>query len=179
MHLVFIYGPPAVGKFTVGTALAKLTGFGFFHNHLTVDAVRPIFDDSDERRGPLLKEMRLTAIQHAAEGGKDIIFSLAYSGAVDDEWVQAVADEVVQHKGDVHFVQLYAPPEILHARVISQSRREMGKISTPEEMKHALATRDHYATFKHSDHLTIDTSTQPPEESAKQIAAHFALTIGR
>jgi len=35
MKLVFIYGPPAVGKLTVANALAKVTGFKVFHNHLT------------------------------------------------------------------------------------------------------------------------------------------------
>jgi len=36
--LVFIVGPPAVGKMTVGRELSSLTGFPFFHNHLTIEA---------------------------------------------------------------------------------------------------------------------------------------------
>ncbi len=36
MRLVFIYGPPGVGKLTVARELAALTGFKLFHNHLTV-----------------------------------------------------------------------------------------------------------------------------------------------
>jgi hypothetical protein len=36
MDLVFLYGPPAAGKFTVGRELAAITGFGLFHNHLTL-----------------------------------------------------------------------------------------------------------------------------------------------
>ncbi len=39
--LVYLYGPPAVGKLTVATELQRLTGFRLFHNHLTVDALRP------------------------------------------------------------------------------------------------------------------------------------------
>ncbi|MEO6875756.1 MAG: shikimate kinase, partial [Opitutaceae bacterium] len=35
--LVFIVGAPAVGKMTVGDALAKRTGLRLFHNHLTID----------------------------------------------------------------------------------------------------------------------------------------------
>jgi hypothetical protein len=37
--LLYTYGPPASGKLTVATALAELTGFSLFHNHLSVDAV--------------------------------------------------------------------------------------------------------------------------------------------
>jgi adenylate kinase family enzyme len=32
MHLVVIFGPPAVGKMTVGHELTKLTGYKLFHN---------------------------------------------------------------------------------------------------------------------------------------------------
>jgi adenylate kinase family enzyme len=35
--LVFIVGPPAVGKMTVGYELAQRTGLKLFHNHHTID----------------------------------------------------------------------------------------------------------------------------------------------
>lgn len=35
--LVFIVGPPAVGKMAVGHELAQRTGFKLFHNHHTID----------------------------------------------------------------------------------------------------------------------------------------------
>jgi hypothetical protein len=43
MTLVIIFGPPAVGKMTVGLELQRLTGFGLFHNHMTVDPVIRLF----------------------------------------------------------------------------------------------------------------------------------------
>jgi hypothetical protein len=42
--LTYLYGPPAVGKLTVATPLAEVTGHRLFHNHLSVNAVRPIFE---------------------------------------------------------------------------------------------------------------------------------------
>ena len=39
MHLVFLHGPAAAGKYTVAKELAALTGFELYHNHLVVDAV--------------------------------------------------------------------------------------------------------------------------------------------
>jgi cytidylate kinase len=50
VKLIVIYGPSAAGKHTVGRQLAKLTGYKFFYNHLTVDVVRALFDDDDRRR---------------------------------------------------------------------------------------------------------------------------------
>ena len=35
MKFVIIFGPPAVGKMTVGYELAKFTGLKVFHNHMT------------------------------------------------------------------------------------------------------------------------------------------------
>jgi len=35
MELVVVFGPPAVGKMTVGREICLLTGFKFFHNHTT------------------------------------------------------------------------------------------------------------------------------------------------
>ena len=32
MHFVCVFGPPAVGKMTVGHELVRLTGFKLFHN---------------------------------------------------------------------------------------------------------------------------------------------------
>jgi hypothetical protein len=37
--LVIIFGPPAVGKMTVGLELERLTGFRLLHNHMTVGDV--------------------------------------------------------------------------------------------------------------------------------------------
>ena len=45
---VLIIGPQAVGKMTVGQELAKITGYKLFHNHMTIEMVRLIFDYSKE-----------------------------------------------------------------------------------------------------------------------------------
>jgi len=41
--LVVLVGPPAVGKMTVGQALAARTGMRLFHNHQTLDLVFRFF----------------------------------------------------------------------------------------------------------------------------------------
>ena len=42
--LVFLLGPPAVGKMTVGQELSRLTGLALYHNHLSIESVLPVFD---------------------------------------------------------------------------------------------------------------------------------------
>ena len=43
MHLLFLYGPPASGKYTIARIIAEQTGLPLFHNHLIVDAVAAVF----------------------------------------------------------------------------------------------------------------------------------------
>jgi len=43
MTLVVIFGPPAVGKMTVGMEIERRTGLRLFHNHMTVDPVLQFF----------------------------------------------------------------------------------------------------------------------------------------
>ena len=42
--IVVIFGPPAVGKMTVGREVARLTGYKLFHNHMTVEPVLEVFE---------------------------------------------------------------------------------------------------------------------------------------
>ena len=44
MNLIFMYGPPGVGKLTVARELSQLTGYKLFHNHLVVNLVYAVFD---------------------------------------------------------------------------------------------------------------------------------------
>jgi hypothetical protein len=44
MKFIIIFGPSAVGKMSVGQALADMTDMKLFHNHMSIEAVRPIFD---------------------------------------------------------------------------------------------------------------------------------------
>ena len=41
-RLVFLYGPPAVGKLTVARAIADRLPFKILHNHVTIDAVKEV-----------------------------------------------------------------------------------------------------------------------------------------
>lgn len=47
-NFIFLCGPQAVGKMTVGQELAKLTGYKLFYNHMTIEWTRFIFDYDKE-----------------------------------------------------------------------------------------------------------------------------------
>jgi dephospho-CoA kinase len=79
MNLVYIYGPPATGKLTVANALAAQTGYKVFHNHLSIDCIRPVFDFGTESFWRLVHQIRLMTIEESARSGTDLIYTSVYS----------------------------------------------------------------------------------------------------
>jgi hypothetical protein len=48
LFVVFIHGPAASGKHTIGNLVSEQLGVPLFHNHLTVDLVGTLFDFGTE-----------------------------------------------------------------------------------------------------------------------------------
>src|SRR5688572_14633252 len=65
--LVFIVGPPAVGKMTVGHELAKRAGLRLFHNHHTIDLVLRFFPFGTPPFGRLVNEFRRRIFEEVAQ----------------------------------------------------------------------------------------------------------------
>src|SRR5882724_3643718 len=124
MKLIFIYGPPASGKYTIGRHLSERTDYKFFHNHVTVNVVRVLFADAhgNSDRTALLDDLRDDVIETAARVGLNLIFTLAYERGTSDPFVERVVQTVTRHGGEVHFVQLHPPVETLFERIENPSR---------------------------------------------------------
>lgn len=180
MKLLFIYGPPAVGKTTIGHLVAEKTGYSFFFNHATVPAARAVFPhwhqpEYADRYSDLLKELRKAGIKAAAEASLDTIFTLAYSGEVDILFVQQIIDIVERAYGEIHFVQLCAPNGTLLDRVGNPSRKKYDKMTDPVHLMKLLGDRDLHATIPGQHVLRIDTTRHPPREAAAIIISYFGL----
>ena len=82
--LVYLYGPPAVGKLTVATELQHRTSFRLFHNHLSVNAIRSVFDFGTVPFNDVIHRIRLDVFETAARNGIDVIFTNNSVWAVPD-----------------------------------------------------------------------------------------------
>src|SRR3989442_10339181 len=98
MRLVFIYGPPASGKLTVATELAKLTGFKLFHNHVSIQFVQSIFEFGTKTFWRLTNKYRLQMIEEGSKEGVDTIFTFVYSKGEDHRFVRDVLKTVRSHR---------------------------------------------------------------------------------
>jgi len=175
MRLVVLYGPPGVGKLTVGTELSELTGFKLFHNHLTVNLVTSVFTPGSEAWNRLVARIRLDVFAEAADQGVDLILTRAPRTAdqAEVDRVRTMIEPVRLAGGTVLFVQLACDREELLVRVQTDARRAHNKLTDPEVLVDLF---DLNATLPFDPHLRIDTTHLSPTEAAARIASHFALS---
>jgi predicted kinase len=173
--LIYIYGPPASGKLTVAERLSELTGFPLFHNHLTVNAVRPIFPFGSPPFSEAVRKMRHAVFETAAGAGISLIFTNNSAWSQPDprgrfEAAAANARRIMESRGGrAVFVRLSAPQSALEERLANESRQAHDKLLDVGRLRELLADLD--ASPLHPDDLTIDTGQLSPEEAARAIAA--------
>jgi predicted kinase len=176
--LVYIYGPPASGKLTVAGRLSELTGMPLFHNHLTVNALRPVFAFGSPPFVEASREMRHAVFEAAARAGISLIFTnnSAWSGPDPRTRFEEAADRarriMESHGGRAVFVRLTASQSALEERLANESRRAHDKLVDVVRLRELLAELD--PSPLHPDDLTIDTVSMRPEESARTIMAALA-----
>lgn len=177
MKLIFIYGPPAVGKLTVATELAKLTGFKLFHNHVSIQFVQSIFDFGTKTFWRLTDKFRLQMLEEAAREKVDTIFTFVYGKGTDDDFVRNAIHRVGLHGGRVCFVRLYCDERELAKRVKAKDRRRMGKISTKSKLRGVLKKYDLASEVPFQSSMSIDTTDKSPRGVAALISRHYKLRV--
>lgn len=175
MKLVFIYGSPAVGKLTVANEIARKTDFKVFHNHLSIDAIKPIFEFGSPSFGKLIDLIRVETVKEAARVGLNLIYTFCYAKGSDDVHVEKITRAVEEHGGEVCFVLLKADRAELNKRVVEESRRTMGKAKTVEMMDFFHETYDLLSPVPDRESLIIDNTHLSAENAAERIIEHFNL----
>jgi len=178
MKLLFLYGPPAVGKLTVAREVSALTGWPVFHNHMSVDLAREFFEFGSPGFGKVVNTLRMTLFEAAAsEPIEGLIFTFVYGLPHDDPWVSEVIETVERHSGEVLFVRLHCPPEVLLERVALPDRTRYRKMANPEKLAAWLEEHDVFSEIPFVPSLNIDTSQVVPRDAARQIVAHYELPL--
>jgi broad-specificity NMP kinase len=176
MKLVFIYGPPAVGKLTVATELAGLTGFKLFDNHVSIQFVRSIFEFGTKTFARLTGKYRLEMLEEAAKEGIDVIFTFVYGKGEDDRFVKHVVKMIRSYGGQVCFVRLYCERKELVRRVKASRRRRMGKVSSEKILVDLFRIHSLNSGIPFQRSLSIDTTNRNPRNVAKSIARRYRLS---
>lgn len=181
MNLVFIYGPPAAGKLTVATELSNLIDYKLLDNHAVINTVTRIFPFSDTEhaalRRKLSRKFRIELFEAAAENDISLVTTLGASGQEYFDFFADTQEAVEKHGGTVCFVQLLPTEEALYDRITGQSRKELHKLGTPEELKSRIMQQpDMFMKYPNVEHLTIDNTEMSPGDVAEIIRDHYKLS---
>jgi hypothetical protein len=184
--LVFLVGPPAVGKMTVGHELAALTGLRLFHNHHTIELVLRFFPFGSPPFQRLVGEFRRRVFEETAESNlPGLIFT--YVWAFDDPGDEAAVDGWAgifrKRGGRVVFAELQASlgerlrrnetefrlAEKPSKRDLAASRQRL----LQADARHRLNSRG--ACDGRDDWFRLDTTDLAAAEAAERILVRFGL----
>jgi hypothetical protein len=110
MRLLVIFGPPAVGKMTVGRAVTARSGFRLFHNHAVLEPLLEVFDYGTPPFMRLLRQWRRRVIEEAADADIDLVLTFVWGLELEDD-VRELGNYIgpyVERGAVVSFVELYA-----------------------------------------------------------------------
>lgn len=174
MKLIFIYGPPAVGKLTVAEKLSESTKISVFHNHHSRDLVKDIYGENLMHHYALVDKIRLDVMEYCTQNNTNLIFTYVYGGIEDDVKVKSFIERIESNGGQILFVELTADTDDLINRVDNDSRKRFKKLLDKKIMT-ALTEDMSKFTIPYVNALKINTSEKDPEESAKLIVSEFNL----
>ena len=177
MNLIFLYGPPAVGKLTIAKELEKQLGYKLLHNHMIINILDDLFPFPGETQRTLTREFRLRIIEEAIKENLDLIATAGTAGSPTlFDYFTKLIQTVESHGGNFYMVHLTADKKTLLQRVEDDFRKQHGKNFGKQEMNDMLKQYDIlFDKHSHKEHLTIDTRKFTPHEAAKEIISHYNL----
>jgi hypothetical protein len=173
---------------TVGQELAQKTGFPLYHNHLSIESVRPVFGFGEASFHRLVDGQRTAMFEEVANSGlPGLIFTYmwAFDLPSEDEIVDKYAEPFRQRSWRVCFVELRTPLDVRLERDVHPARLEAkpSKRLLTEERRLELQSMHVYESgtsrLGRSDWLIIENGTLSPAAVAEQICGHFSLGAPR
>ena len=186
MKFIVIFGPPAVGKMSVGQELAKLTGFKLFHNHMTIELLLNFFKFEDPQFRTLISEFRTRVFEEvAASELPGLIFTFVWALDLDsDKKFIDSSCEIFREKGaEVYFVELEAelPERLKRNEAPSRLTEKPSKRDVTNSRELLLEHHEKYRLNSHGDffythnYLKIENTNLSPYDAAMRIVDTFGF----
>lgn len=186
--LLFVLGPPAVGKMTVGHEIAARTGFRLFHNHHAIDLALRFFPFGSAPFGRLVGDFRRRIFEEVAASdlpGLVFTYVWAFNLASDAAAVEEYAAPFRARGGRVLFLELEATREERLRRNATPFRlAEKPTKRDLEQSRANLLELDAQYRMNSSgefdgreDYLRIDNTALSAEEVAERVIERFTLPL--
>lgn len=188
MKFVLITGPHAVGKMTVGQALAERTGLKLFHNHMTIDLVTQFFPFHAPEARRLIDHFRQEIFEAVANSElPGMIFTYMWAFDAPSDW--AYVDQVTQlfkAKGaEIFIVELEAQYDLRLSRNRTENRlahkpskrnlEHSEQVFVALEQKYRLNSMPGEVPYK--NYLRIDNTHLEPQQCALRIDQWMHLRL--
>lgn len=188
MKLIVIFGPPAVGKMTVGFELARLTGLKLFHNHMTIDLVTNFFPHSTPQFDRLVTEFRRRIFEEVAKSAlPGMIFTFVWAVDLEKEreYIEDFCDIFRRENAEIYFVELEADFEERLRRNESEFRLEQkpSKRNIENSRANLIHHEENYQLntsgdfFYRENFLKINNTNLAPVETAQKIIEKFGFSV--
>jgi len=182
MQLLFLLGPPAVGKMTIGQEIARRTDLKLLHNHMSIELVRHFFEFGDPHFSKLDRAIRFAIFEEIADSQLEgLIFTLvvAFDEPEDMVYVEEIVSIFAKRRPEVFAVELKASQSTrlernLHPYRLSQ---KASKQDTEWSERNLLQWDAEYRMQSKGEelsayqHVVLDTECLTASESARQIIA--------
>lgn len=175
MKMIFLYGPPAVGKLTVAKELSELTGYKLFHNHLTVDLVSSLYEWGSPKYWEYLQNIREEMLVNLAKDDVNIIFTYVYAAGEDEEVMERMFKKVEENGGQALLVQLTTSVDKLKERIVADDRHQFKKMYKTESLENWIQQYKMFEAYPDRDSVVIDNSNLSPMDTALQIVEKYNL----
>ena len=184
--VLFVVGPPAVGKMSVGQAVAERSGLRLFHNHLSTELALRYFDYGTPAFHRISAAIRRQIVEEVAASdlpGLVFTYVWAFDLPQDRATVEEYARPFRERGGRVLFLELEAArgerlrrnegasrlAEKPSKRDLEASRRNLLELDARYQLNSGGAFDGR------ADWLRIDNTHLEPADVAERVIEHFSL----
>lgn len=182
---VFLFGPQAVGKMTVGQELAALTNLRLFHNHMTIDLFEPLYGFTEEmwRLNTLFRRQIFESFAGSEAYG--MIFTKLWYFDKQEDWdeVEWMCMLFKSQGAEIYFVELEANMEerLTRNKTAHRLEHKPTKRNIEQSEQHLLHTMQHNRVnsvegeITEANYLRINNTALSAKETAAFIKKEFSL----
>jgi AAA domain len=185
VHFIVIFGPPAVGKMSVGRLIESATGIRLFHNHMTIEPVLNFFPFGTPQFRRLVDGFRQSLFEEVARSdlpGLCFTFVWDLDNDGDRAFLEAACRPFLTRGADISFVELRAdlPERLLRNRTPERLLEKPSKRDLEQSEANLLALEckrlnsDGSIPMTHR-HLIVDTNDRSSREVADVILERLDL----
>jgi hypothetical protein len=184
--LLFVVGSPAVGKMSVGQAVAERTGLRLFHNHIAIELALRYFDYGTQAFRRIDGAIRRLVIEEvAASDLPGLVFTFVWAFNLPEEqvFIDECARPFRERGARVLFVELEATQAERLKRIAGVSRlaEKPSRRDLDASRRDLLETDAQYQLNsggkfdERQEYLRINNTLLTPGEVAERVIEHFAL----